>query len=201
MTTRAATRTNAAMAEISNVDILDDAIYRTSTTHFGRAYKSDHKAIRELLKSSLLGCSPYNYIRRFDNIMNGHGAWETLCSFYQRVNFQERMRETAFAKLNSTFYKGETNRFNFEKYVEVDKMAHTILEDCDYNDNTGMDDATKIHHFKSGIKQDAALKNLSLHTRANPAHRTFDGLVLFYLPKLIIRISGGSSFTRHGNDV
>lgn len=178
-TPRAASRATSNKAEVNTIDIMNDSIFHTTTTHFGRAYKVDNKAVWDTLKSNLLGRPPYNHVSRYDTSSDGRSAWETLRSFYEGVDFQERMRETAFAKLTSTFYKGESHRFSFEKYIEVHKTAHKMLEDCGYNNNNGMDDATKIQHFKSGIKQDAGLENALLHTRANPHLRTFDGLISF----------------------
>ena len=178
-TVRAATRLNAAMQEVNEVNIGDDDIFRTATTHFGNGYKADNKAVWDLLKANLLGRPPFNHISRFDARSNGRGAWETLKGFYQGVDFQERLRESAFNKLNSTFYKGETQRFSFEKYVEIHKSAHKELEDCDYNNGGGLDDATKIQHLRSGIKESAGLENALTHSRANNNLRTFDGLVAF----------------------
>ena len=178
-TTRTALRATAALDIIDDYDISDDAIYVTWPTHFGPAFKTDNKAVWELLKSQLLGCPAFNHISRFDASKNGRSAWDTLRSFYEGEDFQERMREAAFAQLSTTFYRGDTNRFTFEKYVNIHKTAHKMLEDCGYNGDLGMDDATKIQHFKSGIKQDAGLENALTHTRANPLYRNFDQLVSF----------------------
>ena len=178
-TVRAAVRVNAAMIEVNSIDINDAEIFRTATTHFGHGYLTDNKAVWDMLKSLLLGHPPYNHINSFSATSNGRGAWTSLRTFYEGVDFQERTREAAFAKLTQTFYKGETARFNFEKYISVHKEAHKMLEDCNYNNGRGMDDATKVQHFKTGIKADAALENALSNARANPAFRDFNHLVSF----------------------
>ena len=178
-TVRGAVRANAAMIAVNSIDINDDDIFRTATTHFGRGYQIDNKTVWDMLKSLLLGHPPYNHINSYSATSNGRMAWNSLRTFYEGVDFQERTRESAFAKLTQTFYKGETARFNFEKYVATHKQAHKMLEDCNYNDGGGMDDATKVQHFKTGIKADAALENALSNARANPAYRTFDNLVSY----------------------
>ena len=178
-TPRAVTRANQQLEYVDTIDISDDVQFRTMTTHFGRAFKEDNKAVWDLLKSNLIGEPAYNHISNFNNSNNGRGAWKALVGFYEGEDFKERLRESAFARLSTTFYKGESNRFNFEKYVQVHKEAHKMLEDCGYNDGRGMDDATKIQHFKTGIKQDAGLETALSQIRANPNYRHFDQLISF----------------------
>jgi hypothetical protein len=178
-TPRTATRINAAKQEVNTVDISDDEIFTTQTTHFGRSFKADNKTVWEHLKNLNIGHPPYNHISRFNSSANGRGAWIALKTFYEGEDFQERMRESAFTKLTNTFYKGETSRFSFEKYVEVHKSAHKMLEDCNYNNGLGMDDPTKIQHFKTGIKTEAGLEHAMTHIRANPQLRQFDQLISF----------------------
>ena len=80
----------------------------------------------------------------------------------------------------NTWYKGETNKFNFEKYTNIHKSAHKMLEDAGYNGGTGMDDSTKTQHFKSGIKTDTGLENALTTLRSQPGvYNTFTTVVNF----------------------
>ena len=133
----------------------------------------------DILKSNLLGEPAYNHISTNNTSRNGRGAWQSLVGFYEGEDFKERLRESAFSKLSTTFYKGETHRFDFIKYIQVHKEAHKLLEDCGYNEGRGMDDATKIQHFQSGIKQDAGLETAPSQIHANPNYRHFDQLISF----------------------
>ena len=164
---------------VDSINIADDSLYVSSTMHFGKGWVEDNRMVWTMLKSSLLGHPPYNHINRFNTGSNGRSAWITLRNFYEGQDFVERTRETAFTTLSNTFYKGETTRFNFEKYVDIHKSAHKMLEDCGYNGGNGMDDATKIQHFKAGIKQDAGLETALTQVRANPTYNTFDMLTAF----------------------
>ena len=128
-TPRVVTRANQNMAFVESIDLSEDGQYRTLTTHFGRAYKEDNKAVWDILKSNLLGEPAYNHISSNNTSRNGRGAWQSLVGFYEGEDFKERLRESAFSKLSTTFYKGETHRFDFEKYIQVHKEAHKLLED------------------------------------------------------------------------
>lgn len=162
-----------------SLSLLDPNIFISNTMHFGEGWDDDNKSVWLLLKALLLGRAGYNHISRFDQRNNGREAWTTLKSFYEGEDFIERTRDSAFSKLTNTFYKGEAARFNFEKFIDVHKTAHKMLEDCGYNNGMGMDDATKIQHFKAGIKQDAGLEIALTQVRANPIYNTFDQLSSF----------------------
>jgi len=54
-----------------------------------------------------------------------------------------------------------------------------MLQDCTFNNGLGLDDATKIQHFKSGIRPEAGLEVALTTSRSNPTYRGFDHLVSF----------------------
>ena len=110
------------------------------------------------MKINLIVLSPFNHISRFDVRSDDRQAWLALRQFYEGEDFIETTRESAFARPTSTFYKGETSKFNFEKYINAQKTAHKISEDCNFNNGSSLDDATKIQHFKSGIWPEASLE-------------------------------------------
>jgi hypothetical protein len=178
-TERQATRANAALIAVDNIQLDDPDLFRTQSVHFGRSYKNDNHKVWNLLKGLLLSTPSYNHISSFNATRNGRGAWLALKTFYEGEDFRQRLQDSAFTRLNSTFYKGETNRYSFEKYVQSHKEAHKMLEDSGYNGGLGMDDATKVQHFKTGIKADAGLENSLSNVRANPRLQTFDNLVSF----------------------
>jgi len=178
-TTRPVTSPEQPLVEVDTIDINDDEAYTISSTHFGRGFKSDNKAVWDLLKINLIGLPSYNHISRYDTKSDGRQAWTSLRQFYEGEDFIERTRESAFARLTSTFYKGETSKFDFEKYINVHKTAHRMLQDCDFNNGSGLDDATKIQHFKSGIRPEAGLEFALTTSRSNPTYRGFDHLVSF----------------------
>ena len=80
----------------------------------------------------------YNHISSYANAKNGRGPWNTLRSFYEAKDFKQRNLEAAFDKLKNPFYKGENARFNFEKYVDIQKTAHKHLQDASVNNGSGL---------------------------------------------------------------
>ena len=54
-----------------------------------------------------------------------------------------------------------------------------MLEDAGYNGGQGLDDATKVQHFKTGIQTDAGLEHSLSSVRANPRLQQFTPLVSF----------------------
>ena len=156
-----------------------NAVFINEAVHFGDSFVKDSATVWNHLKTLLIGKPAYNHISKYDRSQNGRRAWNTLKAFFEGEDFSERMRESAFSKLASTFYKGETHRFNFEKYVDLHKQCHKMLEDAGYNNGLGMDDATKIQHFKHGIRESAGLEIALTQTRANSSYKRFDHLVSF----------------------
>ena len=147
---------------------------------FGPHFKADNKTLWSKLKNLLLGTDFYNHISSYNDKKDGRGAWLALKKVYEGSDFKERLRELAFSKLTSTFYKGETARFDFEKYVNIHKKAHRMLEEAKYNKGEGMDDATKIQHLKTGINVDAGIEYALTQMRAQPAnYSTFTQVTTF----------------------
>ena len=172
-TVRPVTNARTPLIEIDEIDLNDDELYKTSATHFGRYYKQDNAQVWLILKSILLGTPVYNHISSLDTSQNGRRAWRTLKDFYEGQDFQARLKDQAFNKLLHTFYKGDSQRFTFEKYVAVHKEAHKLLEDAGYNGGLGMDEATKCHHFVSNIKEQAGLEHALSTVRSSTQYQNF----------------------------
>jgi len=107
-TVRSVTRPDQPLIEVDTMDINDDESYIKASTHFGRGFKADNKAVWDLLKFNLIGLPSYIHISRYDTKSDERHAWLTLRQFYEGEDFIERTREFAFARLTSTFCKGET---------------------------------------------------------------------------------------------
>ena len=168
------------IANRAHADFTDPDLIRTEAVHFGTTFKDDNSKVWSILKSCLLNTAPYNHIAQFNTTRNGRRAWQALRAYYQGEDFVQRQRESAFNILTNTFYKGETTRFNFEKYVSKHLEAHKKLLDAGYNNGNGMDEATKIQYLRSGIKESAGLENSLTAARTNHLHeRDFQLYVTF----------------------
>lgn len=133
-TIRAKTRANENCTEIAEVLNLDEFdLFTTETVHFGPNYKKDNAEVWTILKSHLLNTHGWDIISTFKRAKNGRHAWKALKAFYEGQDFTSRLQDEAFAMLSTTFYRGETRNFDFEKYTEIHLKAHKKLVEAGYN--------------------------------------------------------------------
>ena len=160
VTIRNNTRGNSTKILVDKIDVSDEEYIRSHATHFGSYFKEDDANTATMLKKVLLNTPAYNHISVAITNKSGKQAINSLRNYYyEGEDFIERNIEQAFASLNNTFNKGEHKNFNFEKFVAIHLEAHRLLNEAEYNNGAGMDDATKIQHLKSGIKLDAGLEH------------------------------------------
>ena len=178
-TTRPYLRANATKGERDIIDISDNTIFKTDTVHFGLSFKHDNQIVWNKLKTTLLDKPGYNHISSFNNSKNGQNAWNALRTYYEGEHYAKNLREIAFNKLHTTFYRGETNRFSFEKYVNIHKTAHKMLLDANFGNGNGLDNETKIQYFRAGIKSEAGIEVALSTSRSNNQYNNFDALISF----------------------
>lgn len=176
---RPVSRGNANLLEVDELNLGEENLYLHGATQFGAPFNQDNLLVWNLLKSQLLGTPVFNHIANCDSSSNGRKAWNILTEFYEGEDFKTRLKDTAFSKMMQTFYRGDTVRFSFEKYISVHKHAHKMLEDAGYNNSQGLDDSTKCHHFIAGIKEQAGLEHALCTARSNPQYRNFTSLISF----------------------
>ena len=70
-TDRAVTRANARLLEVPSIDFSDLTILKTSTTHFGPAFKEDNRKVWSILESNLVNTMPFNHVAAFSDAKNG----------------------------------------------------------------------------------------------------------------------------------
>ena len=178
-TVRPHLRSNALRTEVDVIDLEDEYLFTSSIVHFGPAFKNDNKLVWNLLTNALLDKPGYNHISAHSATKNGRAAWFALRTFYEGENYLKNLRELAFNKLHNTFYRGETNRYTFEKYVNSHKSAHKMLQDAQFNNGNGMDNSMKVQYFRQGIKSEAGIEVALSTSRSNNAYEDFDALISF----------------------
>jgi hypothetical protein len=178
-TVRPHLRSTARRTEVDVVDLEDENLFTTSIVHFGPGFKNDNKLVWNLLANALLDKPGYNHISAHSTTKNGRAAWFALRTFYEGENYLKNLRELAFNKLHNTFYRGETNRYTFEKYINSHKAAHKMLQDANFNNGNGMDNAMKVQYFRQGIKSEAGIEVALSTSRSNSAYEDFDALISF----------------------
>ena len=164
---RNATRSNASRKVVDSIDLEEAGIYKTHTVHFGKNFKDDNKRVWNYLKSVLLNTPAYNHILEYDRTYNGREAWVTLKSFYEGEDFKQRLQDEAFAIFRNTVYRGDSQKFTFESYVQRHLKAHKLLLEAEWNEGRGMDDSSKIQNLRGGIRFEAGLEHALTTARTN----------------------------------
>lgn len=79
-------------------------------------------------------------------------AYNGLYQHYLGPNNVDNMATMAEDKLKTTVYNGEQRRWDFEKYVNVHKQQHSIVEGLVEHGYTGIDPRSKVRYLLDGIK-------------------------------------------------
>lgn len=82
-------------------------------------------------------------------------AYENLYTHFLGPNNVDNMATMAEQKLTSTVYNGEQQRrWDFERYVNVHKSQHSIMEGLVEHGYNGIDPRSKVRYLLDGIRTD-----------------------------------------------
>ena len=166
--------------ERPTVDLDSWETYKEEMIHFGTHFKRDNAKVWQLLKKSLLGSQPYHHIDQCARQENGRRAWEALRSYYEGQDYVNKTIQECLTKVRTMYYRGETPRFNFEKFIDKQKECYKRLRDVGYNNGMGLDDASKCSNFKQMILPEAQLETaLSMARTQGLFNGSFDNLIHF----------------------
>ena len=154
--------------------------YKEEMVHFGPHFKRDNTKVWQLMKKSLLGSQPYHHIDQWARQENGRKAWGALRAYYEGQDYVNKTIQECLTKVRTMYYRGESPRFNFEKFVDVQKDCYKRLRDVGYNDGKGLDDASKCSNLKQMIMPEAQLETaLSMARTQGLFNGPFDELIHF----------------------
>ena len=147
-------------SDVGQFPTINDSYYTVDhATHFEMYFKNDIKEVLLIVNKLLLNTPTYNHMLEAVKRKNGQTAYNSLIIYYEGEEFIQRNIQLVFDTLNTTFYKGENTKVIFEKYVSIHLEADNLLFEGKYNNELGMDNATKIQHFQSGNTVDAGLEH------------------------------------------
>ena len=198
-TVREVTRANADYLTVPTLDLSTADLFLTRTIHFGPTYKQDNKKLWFLLANVLVNTSPYNHIAPFESTQNGRKGWLALKNYFEGEDFIQRSQDQAMGTLSNTVYRGETKFFKFEDYINSHLNAHKKLKQIGYNDGRGMDESTKIHHFKQNILPSADLEN-SISLARSKEKGTFSEYVTYLSTEVDFKTSRRKHLQKTGRD-
>lgn len=177
---RTITRANQALVEVDRISLDSWDFYHENMVHFGTHFKRDNAKVWQLLKKSLLGTQPYHHIDHCARAENGRRAWEALRAYYEGEDYVNKTIQECLTRVRTMYYKGETPRFNFERFIDKQKECYKLLRDVGYNNGLGVDDASKCSNLKQMILPEAQLETaLSMARTQGLFNGPFDDLIHF----------------------
>ncbi|KAI2493979.1 hypothetical protein MHU86_20553 [Fragilaria crotonensis] len=143
-------------------------------------YIINREKVWEIISRITRDLSCWTYVKPAQKTRDGRMAYNSLYLHYLGPNNVDNMAAMAEDKLKSTVYNGEQRRWDFEKYVNVHKQQHSIMEGLVEHGYTGIDPRSKVRYLLDGIKTD---KFDAVKTRIMSDERLrldFDGCVTLY---------------------
>ena len=120
----------------------------------GNDYKTDNQNLYIILRHYLSNTPGWNVISKFSNENNGRLAYKTLRGHYEGASYYDLMKTKANTLMMKTFYRGDTLKYSWEKFVAVHLEAHRMFDDI----GEPLPDSLKILYMKGGIRPEAGLE-------------------------------------------
>lgn len=122
----------------------------------------------------------WTYVKPAQRTRDGRMAYENLYTHFLGPNNVDNMATMAEQKLTSTVYSGKQRRWDFEKYVNVHKSQHSIMEGLVEHGYTGIDPRSKVRYLLDGIRTDK-LDSVKTRIMSDATLRNnFDACVTLY---------------------
>jgi hypothetical protein len=143
-------------------------------------YLVNREKVWEIIASITRDKDAWTYVRPAQKHRDGRAAYQNLFTHFLGPNNVDNMATLAEDKLKSTVYHGEQRRWDFQRYVNVHKQQHSVLEGLVEHGYAGIDPRSKVRYLLDGIKTD---KFDAVKTRIMSEERLrndFDSCVTLY---------------------
>ena len=160
-------------ADDPHADYEDDHIKEliARASHETAIYRADNRTLCRLLKKICKDTPSYTYVSKYQ--VDGRAAWQALIAAYLGPQHTQNQAAIYEAKILNATYRGESGRWDFEKYVTLHLTAHEHLESLVRYGYKMMDEGTKVRHLLKGVKTDK-LKTVVEVVRGNKDYDTFE---------------------------
>jgi ribosomal protein S13 len=144
------------------------------------AYVTNREKVYEIIAKMTRDQTCWTYVKPAQKTRDGRMAYNGLFQHFLGPNNVDNMATMAEDKLKSTAYNGEQRRWDFERYVNVHKSQHSILEGLVEHGYSGIDPRSKVRFLLDGIKTDK-FDSVKAQIMANAELRNdFDSCVTLY---------------------
>ena len=134
------------------------------------AFIEDNSKVWDLISTIFKTHPSWTIVRPFQRSKDGRNAFLALYAHHLGPSAVDNMSSAAEKALKNE-YKGETKKYNFDKYVRVQMDQHQILSDLTEHGYAGIDERSKVRHLMEGIKT-AALDNIKTAILSSTALRS-----------------------------
>lgn len=174
---------------------IDEKIGRTILA--GPQFNVDNATVYDLLKS-LAGSGPLQpFIRPFEIVRNGRGAWQTLRRYYEGDSMRARLKTSAYSSIQKANYQGPRRNFEFSSYVTIHQKAHENL--ARYGEP--VPELKKVRDFLDGIS-DPRCSAIKLAVQASPLYmNNFNEMVNYVSGAIDLLKSGNTPSTRQISEI
>ena len=145
---------HAELIEEAVPDVNSQDFMRLNASLRGNDFRTDNKSLYTILRHYLSNTPGWNVISKFSTDSDGRKAYKTLRSHYEGASYYDLMKTKANTLMMKTFYRGDTMRFSWEKFVAVHLEAHRMFSDI----GEPLTDSLKILYMKGGIRPEAGLE-------------------------------------------
>lgn len=117
-------------------------------------YLVNREKVRDIIARITRDHTCWTYVKPAQRTRDGRMAYLALYTHFCGPNNVDNMATQAENELTSTVYNGEQRRWDFEKYVNMHKQQHSIMEGLVEHGYTGIDPRSKVRYLLDGIKTD-----------------------------------------------
>jgi hypothetical protein len=145
--------------------------------HNAAQFRIDNARVFELLNDAVTEHKHVKtWIKPFATKRDGRGAWIAFKAHYRGSSEMEAIETAAEHRLETTIYRGEKPRYNFEKHASMHRKAHLELEKA-----TGqtINEATKVRRLTKSIQVSTLLVPLATIKAQEDLRKSFDLTVNF----------------------
>ena len=150
------------------------------TTKYDPDFIQDNKEVWNLLWSIIKPTTYASHIKKHQKDQDGRSAYLSLYDSLLGSQSIDNHISKAENRLQNLTYDGKPKKnWNFEKYVCAHKEQHVILDKLTKHGYKGLDEQSKVRHFKKGIS-DPALQFVKSSLSAHGETKPFDDIVAVY---------------------
>ena len=150
-----------------------DATYSTTDERLmtcvvlrGNEYREDNKRVWDLIRPLVYGTTAWNYVKQFDRMRDGRGAFHVLQRRGEGEAALDSRRTKAEETIATAKYTGRSKRFTLQTYTNILQGAFTELDEV----GEGYSERRKVDVYVKGMQADR-LRAMKLSIMSNPRTR------------------------------